>query len=70
MSQLSATSRLNSANADIHYLTNEINYHDKEASRLRKLREKHKAKRDRAIAAIERCEAAESWDNSNDASPD
>lgn len=50
--------RLSSAKREIRYLDGLIEYHDAEASRLRKEREKYKAKRDRAEAAIDREAAA------------
>lgn len=42
------------ARADIRRLTADIDWHDEQASRLRKLREGHKAKLARAEKAIER----------------
>jgi hypothetical protein len=43
--------RASSARADIRYLTNEIEHHDRLASSLRKDREKAKAKLARALKA-------------------
>lgn len=42
----------NSADSEVRYYDSQIRYHDAEASRLRKIREKHKAKYRRAQAAI------------------
>lgn len=40
------------ADRDEDYFTGQINYHDREASRLRKLRQGHRNKKDRALATI------------------
>lgn len=47
-----AMRRKHSAMSDERSLTGDINYHDREASRIRKDRQKARAKRDRADAAI------------------
>jgi hypothetical protein len=50
----SAEWRKSSAESAIRSLSSEIAYHDAEASRLRKERQKEKGKLDRAEAAIEK----------------
>lgn len=49
-----AMQRLNSAESDERYYTNDIDHHDREASRIRKLRQKARARKDRAKAAMQR----------------
>lgn len=47
-----AVRRRSEAMSDEHYLTGQIDYHDAEASRLRKERQKARNKKARADAAI------------------
>jgi len=46
--------KLRSAESEIDYLSGLIRYHDAEASRIRKMRETQKARKERALKAIER----------------
>lgn len=52
-----AMQRKSNAEQDERYLTGQINYHDAEASRIRKSRQAHRSKRDRAIDTIARLNA-------------
>lgn len=52
-----AMQRRNSAESDEHYYTGKINYHDAEATDLRKKRQALRSKKDRASAAIARLNA-------------
>lgn len=47
-----AMQRLHSAQADDWHLTGQINYHDSEASRIRKQRQRARSKADRAKTSI------------------
>lgn len=49
-----AMQRLSSAVNDEYYYTGKINYHDAEASGIRKKRQAARSKKDRAQAAVER----------------
>ena len=51
---VAAAQRLATAERDERYYTNDIDHHDREASRIRKLRQKARARKDRAKAAIQR----------------
>lgn len=53
--------RASSARSDIRYLTQEIDDHDRQASRLRKERSAARAKLERAEKAIARENASRAW---------
>lgn len=65
MGRENAQDRKRSAEGEIRWFTGQIEYHDAEASRLRKLREKHKARLKRAEAEISRQHAAKAYEKIN-----